>query len=239
MECRVFDNFFGIKMALGCGALVSDCLISHNKLGVLILSADPILRKCIVTCNQSHGVVSASAEGLLNRSKVEANQIEYNGQCGVQCLGERNNSLIRHNVISFNKNVGICIRDGAYVKVIGNSVFKNMSMGILVHRKASAHLERNIIKKNVKANLAVCDPSPYHKPTIFNNIIKKSRCEGIILLDTYNFLIRQVLQIFTHSSSSNILTPMVHPSIQYYFKSPLKNLKATLYSQYMLPHEHI
>lgn len=190
MECKIFDNVFGLKLALGCGTLVSDCLISHNKFGVLVLSADPIIRSCMVTSNLSHGIYSVAAESLINRSRIEANSVDYNGRCGIQCVGDQNNSLIRQNVVSFNKKSGICAKQGAYVKIIGNNVFKNLSMGILIHKKASAHLERNVIKKNVKANLAVCDPSPYQKPTIFNNVIKKSRCEGIILLDTFNFLIK-------------------------------------------------
>lgn len=188
-QSKVFGNLIGIKIALESRILLSGSHISNNKYGVLVISADPIIQNNNISFNQLYGLISVASDKLLNQSRIEDNTISFNHKFGVRVAGYKNHSLLLNNTINFNKKGGVSIKNEASAKLIGNSVHNNLGIGVLVHKKSNCHLEKNIISCSVKANIAMCDLNQFFKTTVINNIISHSRCEGILILDSFNFLI--------------------------------------------------
>jgi parallel beta-helix repeat protein len=186
---KIFGNHIGVKIALESRILLSSSHISNNKYGVLIVSADPVIKDNKISFNQLHGLISVASDKLLNQSRIEGNEISYNHKFGIRISGYKNHSFLMDNTITFNKKGGISIKNEANAKLLGNKILNNLGIGVLIHKKSSCHVERNIIKHSVKANIALCDLNTFFKTTLINNIISHSRCEGVILLDCSNFLI--------------------------------------------------
>lgn len=77
---------------------------------------------------------------------------------------------------------GICVTEEASVKIANNRITSNFGQGILLVESTFAHIEKNVICANYKANIAfggaaACDT------VIVNNEIKESRQEGIFCIE--------------------------------------------------------
>jgi F-box protein 11 len=86
-------------------------------------------------------------------------------------------------MIEKNKNAGIKTTDFASVVIANNEISGNYGQGILLVESTYAHIEKNIIKMNYKANIAFggdqsCDT------IILNNEISEGRAEGIFGIET-------------------------------------------------------
>lgn len=187
--CTISSNLIGVKIALESRILLSDSRVSSNRYGVLVVSADPAIRANSICCNQLHGVVSVASDKLLARPRLEDNSISYNNKFGVRVAGARNQTTLAHNTISFNRKGGVSVKNDAAAKLLSNQVRNNLGIGVLVHKRSSCHIERNVVSHSVKANIALCDLSEWRRTTVINNVVSHARCEGIVLLDCGNFLI--------------------------------------------------
>jgi nitrous oxidase accessory protein NosD len=96
--------------------------------------------------------------------------------------GPKNLTRIEKNVsISYNTLAGICAKDYATITVSNNFLTENFAQGILLMETTYAHIEKNMISRNYKANIAfggmnACDT------VIINNEIKEGRQEGIFMI---------------------------------------------------------
>lgn len=187
MESKLYNNVLGIKVSLGSSILISNNHISNNKYGILIVTADPVIKNNSICFNENHGIYSYTSDNLESRPMIEGNSIAHNQKYAIKVKGKKNISFISKNEIKFNKKGGICIKKLSYVKILSNIISKNIGIGVLVMREASAHLERNKISNNVKSNICLCDIGDEYETTIFNNKIIKSRCNGIFMFNCVNF----------------------------------------------------
>jgi F-box protein 11 len=74
------------------------------------------------------------------------------------------------------------------VSIFDNRIFDNIFQGILITEHSSAHVERNEIIGNIKANIALGGDESCNT-NIINNKILKGRCEGIFMIDCGKCLI--------------------------------------------------
>jgi len=73
--------------------------------------------------------------------------------------------------------------DGAHIGVTNNKIESNFGQGILLVESTSAHIERNTISSNYKANIAYGGEKSADT-VIINNTICSSRAEGIFLISS-------------------------------------------------------
>lgn len=79
---------------------------------------------------------------------------------------------IEKNVsLSYNTLAGICSKDYCSIVITNNFISENFAQGILLMESTYAHIEKNVIQRNYKANIAFggmngCDT------VIINNEIK-------------------------------------------------------------------
>ena len=78
---------------------------------------------------------------------------------------------------------GVKVDEEAHVICAKNLILKNIEQGILIVEKSSAHIENNIIKENVKANIAFGGENSCNTAIIRNKIMG-SRCEGIFMVES-------------------------------------------------------
>lgn len=157
-------------------------IISLNKNGIEVISADPLIYENEVNQNYGNGIMVKSLENLVSMPKIQGNDIFSNSMSGIRCVGMANKSFISKNIISFNKKSGIHVSNSATVTILDNTISKNIFQGILIQEHSSAHVERNEISSNIKANIAYGGEESCNT-NIINNKILSGRCEGIFMLD--------------------------------------------------------
>ena len=78
---------------------------------------------------------------------------------------------------------GIKAVDGAVLSIIDNSIMLNFGQGILLVESTYAHVERNKISQNYKANLAFGGAASADT-VVIRNEIRESRAEGIFIIES-------------------------------------------------------
>ena len=112
------------------------------------------------------------------------NFCERNKENGILCTGLNNFSRVEKNcMVSDNMKAGVCVANDAGIVISNNRITGNFGQGILLVESTYAHIEKNIISANYKANIAfggaaACDT------VIINNEITESRQEGIFCIET-------------------------------------------------------
>jgi parallel beta-helix repeat protein len=102
----------------------------------------------------------------------------------VHCVGENNFTVVTKNCeLSANTCTGVCAQDKASIKVTNNLIESNFAQGILLVESTYAHIEKNILRKNYKAQIAFggaasCDT------IVLKNEITKGRAEGIFAIES-------------------------------------------------------
>ncbi len=100
------------------------------------------------------------------------------------CVGENNFSVVSKNcALSENSFAGVCVHDKASIKITNNLIESNFAQGILLVESTFAHVEKNVLKGNYKAQIAFggaasCDC------VILRNEISRGRCEGIFAIES-------------------------------------------------------
>lgn len=85
--------------------------------------------------------------------------------------------------IGLNKEAGIKVGIGCHPSIVKNHIGNNFQEGILMVESSSAHIENNLIERNVKANIAFGGKQNSQNTIIINNRIKCSANEGIIVVN--------------------------------------------------------
>jgi F-box protein 11 len=130
-----------------------------------------------------NGIVTIAKKEKHNNCKVWYNFCERNKENGVLCSGLNNQTRVEKNcMLSNNMKAGVCAIDEASIIVSNNRITGNFGQGVLLVESTYAHIEKNIISANYKANIAfgggsACDT------VIINNEITESRQEGIFCIE--------------------------------------------------------
>lgn len=190
-DCEIEKNDGpGLQIICPNSIFIKKNVISYNKNGIEVISADPKIYDNNISKNTGNGVMVKSIEGLYSIPLIRANVIRSNRESGVYCTGPANLTKIIENVeICYNKLCGIKIDDRASPHIVLNTIFKNIFQGILIVDGASAHIERNEISENIKANIAFGGGESANT-VIANNRITKGRCEGIFMIEAGSCYIR-------------------------------------------------
>lgn len=160
------------------------CRISKSKCGVEAVSSQPLILMNHFKNNYENGVVTIAKNGLRCDALIKLNEIERNKENGILCSGEQNFSRIEKNpLITKNKRSGIKVIDGCHIGINHNKIESNFGQGILLVESTSAHIERNFISSNYKANIAYGGERSADT-VIINNTICSSRAEGIFLISS-------------------------------------------------------
>ena len=78
---------------------------------------------------------------------------------------------------------GIKAADDAVLVIIDNIIMLNFGQGILLVETTYAHIERNMISQNYKANLAFGGAASVNT-VVIKNIIREGRAEGIFIIES-------------------------------------------------------
>lgn len=181
--CTIENNScVGIQICTANKCNIRKNIISLNKNGIEIISADPLICENELSENFRNGILVKSLENLVSMPTIQGNKIFYNSWHGINCIGMTNKALIRKNTITFNKKSGIQVSKNATVTILDNTINKNIMQGVIIQECASAHLERNEISSNIKANIAFGGEGSCNT-NIINNKILNGRCEGIFMIN--------------------------------------------------------
>lgn len=98
-------------------------------------------------------------------------------------IGIQNVTRIEGNAfIGYNKKAGIRVCNNGRAIICKNQIGKNLTQGILLVETATAHIEKNKIFENIKANIAVGGQNSVDTSIIENEILD-GRCEGLFLIE--------------------------------------------------------
>ena len=136
------------------------------------------------TGNYQNGIFSEAVKGKRCDALITFNKIEKNKNNGILCTGENNHTRIQRNQkISNNSMAGIKAQDGAVLSIVENTIMLNFGQGILLVESTYAHIEKNLISQNYKANLAFGGAASADT-VIIDNTIRESRAEGIFVIES-------------------------------------------------------
>lgn len=178
-RCIIANNDgSGIKVGLFCCPQIKGNEIKNNEKGIDVENGDPFIFLNIIKSNSEEGCLFRSEKEYRCDGKLLSNDI-FDNEKGIVCSGS--NCFVRiegNGKISNNKKAGIEVADGSHCIVLRNDIFENGMQGILLVKGSSAHIERNSIHNNTKANVAFggCENSD---TTIIENSIFRGKSEGI------------------------------------------------------------
>lgn len=183
-DCEIEKNDGpGLQIICPSSIFVKKNMISYNKNGIEIISADPKIYENNISKNTGNGIMIKTVEGLYSIPIIRNNTIRSNRESGIYCTGPANLAkIIENDEICYNKLCGLKVEDRASPHIIKNKVFKNIFQGILIVDGASGHVEGNKIFENIKANIAF-GGSESVNTMIVSNEISKGRCEGIFMIE--------------------------------------------------------
>ena len=134
--------------------------------------------------NYANGIFTEAIKNKRCDALITFNKIEKNKENGILCQGENNHTRIQRNIkINNNSMAGIKAVDGAVLSIIDNSIMLNFGQGILLVESTYAHVERNKISQNYKANLAFGGAASADT-VVIRNEIRESRAEGIFIIES-------------------------------------------------------
>ena len=175
----------GIKINRGNYSKIKGCKIKKSQCGVQVISAQPHILMNEFVDNYESGIITEAKKGIRCDALISFNKIENNKQCGIFCTGENNHTRIEKNLkIAGNTLAGIKAADSASITIVNNNeISGNYGQGILLVESTYAHIEKNDILRNYKANIAYGGPSS-SDTVILHNTIRESRAEGIFVIES-------------------------------------------------------
>lgn len=228
----------GIQVCTPNNGLIQDNNIVFNKTGIEVISADPKIINNSISKNIINGISVKSIEGMFSVPLIKGNIIKSNRENGILCTGMFNLSkIIQNSEISFNKLCGIKVESLATPVIIKNVIMKNIFQGILIVENSSAHIEKNKIAENIKANIAFGGDSSANT-VITHNTITDGRCEGIFMIEAGSAYIKH--NLITRNYDGIIMitsSPELHHNNIHYNKNSgvmvMKDSRPKLYSNYL------
>lgn len=172
-----------IFCSIGTGPHIMENLLTKNRSGVYVESADPLIfRNEIFNCSES-GVIFTTVEESACRGEMAMCTVRESEENGVLVKGLNCSPKVHSNLeISLSKLAGIKVTEKAHPTLSNNVIKNNLAQGILLVEGASAHISRNIIDENMKANIAfggmLSGDTIIHHNTIING-----RAEGIFMIE--------------------------------------------------------
>eukprot|EP00826_Nyctotherus_ovalis_P021528 TRINITY_DN1696_c0_g4_i3.p1 TRINITY_DN1696_c0_g4~~TRINITY_DN1696_c0_g4_i3.p1 ORF type:complete len:411 (-),score=83.17 TRINITY_DN1696_c0_g4_i3:264-1496(-) len=184
-------NGIGIYCYYGTMPLIIENMMRKNHIGVFVESADPmIFRNEIKNCFES-AVIFTTIEEIGCGGELSMCTIRENEEHGVVIKGKMCNPKIYCNLeISLSKLAGIKVTERARPVISNNLIKNNLGQGILLVEGSSAHILRNDIEGNVKANIAFGGILSGDTIIEQNNIIL-GRSEGIFMIEGEYAIITQ------------------------------------------------
>lgn len=67
------------------------------------MNADGELISNEISFNETYGITVLSDESMISKPKIWENKINYNKKSGVKCKGVNNCTVLKNNLISYNK----------------------------------------------------------------------------------------------------------------------------------------
>ena len=185
----LFNKKEGIRVGISINAFLVKNEITHNNIGVYLISCAAKLINNTIKKNKKFGIHSVTTENLLNNSEIKMNTILLNEDSGICIEGKNNKTFIKSNLkICENKGCGIILKNHSNCRIINNFIFNNNKQGILIEETSVAKILYNSIYKNIKANIAL-GGSKSSDNLIMHNKIYKSTSEGIFLMNSGNVII--------------------------------------------------
>lgn len=176
------NNGPGIKVGIATKAKIVKNTIKLNQDGIHVMSADPHIFKNKIEKNYQNAIFVCTHDDIRCDGLMEKNEISANKRNGIHVTGFNNfPRIIGNTFIQYNKLAGIRVDNGAHCSILRNSVSKNLGQGILIVETASAHIEKNSVFENIKANIALGGQNSTNT-TVIDNRIEFGRCEGIFLI---------------------------------------------------------
>lgn len=109
----------------------------------------------LIEKNIENGILTEARKKRNCDALITFNTIERNKENGILCTGKGNLTRIEKNLsISHNTKAGIRAADEATLAINLNLISNNFGQGILLVETTYAHIEKNLIKQNYKANIA-------------------------------------------------------------------------------------
>ena len=179
---KIAHNEDGIRVGQYNCACIKGCEIKQNERGINVENADPFIFFNFILGNREEGVYFHSeGEGRCD-GKMMGNDV-YENEDGVVCCGQNCYATIDSNgKIANNKKTGIKVLDNAHIIILRNEIYENQTQGILLVKGSSAHIEKNNIHSNKKANIAF-GGNENSDTTILQNTISNGEAEGIFILE--------------------------------------------------------
>ncbi len=173
----------GIYCSVGTAPQIMENILRKNRMGIYVESADPLIFKNeIKNCFESAVVFSTVGDvgcgGEMSMCTVRENEENGIWIKGVKCSPK----IIGNPDISLCRLAGIKVSDHAHPTISGNFVKNNLAQGILLVEGSSAHILKNEIEENMKANIAFGGMMS-GDTVIERNLITKGRAEGIFMVE--------------------------------------------------------
>lgn len=173
----------GIQICIPNTALVTQNTVMFNKNGIEVVSADPRIVDNTISKNKMNGILVRAMSSMQAAPSIRGNTIRSNRENGILCIGYGNKARIIANLeIALNRLCGVRVQEQAAPIINMNRIFRNLFQGVLIVENSSAHIEKNKIKENIKANIAFGGDASADT-VIKNNIIANGRCEGIFMIE--------------------------------------------------------
>jgi parallel beta-helix repeat protein len=169
--------------------------LRKNRVGVHVESADPVLFRNEIRNSFDTAVVFTCIEDLGCAGVMSTNTVRESEANGIWVRGQGCKPTIDANPeISLCRLAGIKVSDRAHPTISNNLIKNNLAQGILVVEGASAHILKNEIEENMKANIAF--GGMLSGDTIIErNTISRGRSEGIFMIEgEHAIIIRNVIK---------------------------------------------
>lgn len=208
-DCQIMKCEVGALVGCGSEVLVTKSQFTKNQTGIRVVAADPQIVDNTIAYNSQHGV-SILSDDLLTIARLVQNQIHDNEKCGVKISGDKNQSQLSQNRIFLNRRAGVFTKARTHAMLTKNDIFKNLAQGICVQESSSVFAESNLVRENIKANIAIGSKSE-RETILLRNIISDGRCEGVFLMEAimtrifYNTITNNHFGIMCVNSSPTII----------------------------------
>lgn len=200
-DCQITSCDIGCLVGCGGDLLITKSEINLNRLGIKVIAGDPQICDNTICHNKRNGIEVVS-DGLLTEAKLSKNLIHDNEKYGVKFTGHNNMSQLHQNRIFLNRKAGILTKNRVAAILVKNDIFKNLAQGVCIQESSSVFAESNLIRENIKANLAVGGRSE-RETILLRNVITDGRCEGVFLMETI------MTRLFSNTITNNHFGVMV------------------------------
>ena len=176
-HCRLFNCLEQGIWAQNTTLTIDTCeIFSNDQSGIVIVEGNPVIRGCYSHDNFNKGFYLET----LNGGIITGNQCSYNGDEGIFCYDDCNETEISYNIISYNTDYGIridgCNVSGHPIHIEHNQIFHNYLDGVYSD-VSNVRLINNTITQNDRDGVFAYSSSL----TLYNNIIDRNDHRGIYM----------------------------------------------------------